>query len=83
MRQMMNPKGRNLVGPEHAGQRVTFQYELPNGYLSEVVGTLEWYDEAAATFVVKNRDGDLVRVPAKGVRHGKLVPPPRPREPRG
>jgi len=66
-------KGKNLVTTNHVGRRVTFQYELPNGYLSEVVGTLEWYDEAAATYVVKNRDGDLVRVPTKGVRHGKPV----------
>ena len=54
---------------------MTFQYELPNGYLSEVVGTLKWFDQAAQTFVVEDRDGRLVRVPAKGVRHGKLVTP--------
>jgi hypothetical protein len=66
---------RNVVTPEHVGHRVTFQYELPNGYLSEVVGVLRWFDEAAQTFVVEDRDGRLVRVPAKGVRHGKLVTP--------
>jgi hypothetical protein len=66
---------RNLVTPEHVGHRVTFQYELPNGYLSEVVGILRWYDEAARTFVVEDREGRLVRVPAKGVRHGKPVTP--------
>jgi hypothetical protein len=66
---------RNLVTPEHVGHRVTFQYELPNGYLSEVVGILRWYDEAARTFVVEDREGRLVRVPAKGVRHGKPVMP--------
>ncbi len=64
---------RNQVTPEHAGQRVTFQYELPNGYVSEVVGVLKWFDEAAQTFVVEDRDGRLVRVPAKGVRHGRPV----------
>ena len=64
---------RNLVTPEHAGQRVTFQYELPNGYVSEVVGILRWFDEAARTFVVEDRDGRLVRVPEKGVRQGKPV----------
>ncbi len=69
----MKPRGQNLVTPEDVGRRVTFQYELPNGYLSEVVGTLEWYDESAATFVVKRRTGELVRVPARGVRHGKVV----------
>jgi hypothetical protein len=68
---------RNLVTTEHVGKRVTFQYELPNGYLSEVVGTLRWYDEAAHTFVVEDRDGRLVRVPAKGVRYGKPVGEPK------
>ncbi len=66
-------RGKNLVTPAHKGQRVTFQYELPNGYLSEVVGTLEWFDEAAATYVVKDRNGRLVRVPEKGVRNGRPV----------
>jgi hypothetical protein len=64
---------RNQVTPEHVGQRVTFQYELPNGYVSEVVGMLRWFDRAAETFVVEDRDGRLVRVPAKGVRHGRVV----------
>ena len=63
----------NRVTPEHVGSRVTFQYELPNGYLSEVVGILRWFDEAAQTFVVEDRDGRLVRVPARGVRHGRPV----------
>ncbi len=66
-------QAKNLVTPEHVGQRVTFQYELPNGYLSEVVGLLRWFDEAAQTYVVEDRNGRLVRVPAKGVRHGKPV----------
>ncbi|HVM11969.1 MAG TPA: hypothetical protein VM638_05785 [Actinomycetota bacterium] len=66
-------RGKNLVTPDHVGRRVTFQYELPNGFLGEVVGTLEWFDSAAATFVVKDREGRLVRVPEKGVRHGKPV----------
>ena len=64
---------RNLVTAEHAGKRVTFQYELPNGFVGEVVGTLKWFDEAARTYVVEDRDGKLVRVPQKGVRHGKPV----------
>ena len=68
---------RNLVTTEHVGTRVTFQYELPNGYVSEVVGMLRWYDEAARTFVVEDRDGRLVNVPAKGVRAGKPVGEPR------
>jgi hypothetical protein len=66
-------QSKNLVTPDHVGRRVTFQYELPNGFVGEVVGTLEWFDEAAATYVVKDREGRLVRVPHKGVRHGKPV----------
>ena len=68
---------RNLVTPEHVGARVTFQYELPNGYLNEVVGILKWFDESARTFVVEDREGRLVRVPEKGVHHGKPVAAPR------
>ena len=64
---------RNEVRPEHVGRRVSFQYELPNGYVGEAVGNLEAWDEAANTYLVRNRSGDLVRVPALGVRFGKLV----------
>lgn len=64
---------RNSVTPEHVGKRVTFQYELPNGYVSEVVGLLRWFDHAASTFVVEDRKGRLVRVPQKGVRGGRVV----------
>ena len=67
-------KGQNLVTPADLGKRVSFQFELPNGYMSEVVGTLEWYDEAAATYVVRRKDGELARVPTRGVRFGKVVP---------
>ena len=35
----------NLVTPEDLGRRVSFQFELPNGFLSEVVGVFERYDE--------------------------------------
>ena len=64
----------NQVGPEHVGRRVSFQYELPNGYVSEVVGELEAWDEAANTYLVKDRDGRVVRVPALGVRFGRVIP---------
>jgi hypothetical protein len=66
-------KEKNAVTPEHVGRRVTFQYELPNGYLSEVVGILKWFDEAAQTFLVEDRHGKLARVPLKGIHHGKIV----------
>jgi hypothetical protein len=65
---------QNLVRPQDVGSRVSFQYELPNGYVGEVVGILELWDEAAETYMVRNRHGDVVRVPAHGVRFGKVVP---------
>lgn len=65
--------GRNLVTPEDVGKRVSFQFELPNGFLGEAVGVLEFYDEAAETFMVRRKDGELARVPARGIRHGKVV----------
>jgi hypothetical protein len=68
------PPPRNRVRPTDVGKRVSFQFELPNGYLSEVVGILEMYDEGAETFLVRRRDDELVRVPSRGVRAGKIVP---------
>ena len=65
--------GQNLVRPEHVGRRVSFQYELPNGYVGEVVGILEQWDEPANTYLVRNRRDEVVRVPALGVRFGKIV----------
>ena len=65
---------RNQVRGSDVGKRVSFQYELPNGYVGEVVGTLEAWDEAANTYLVRNREGNVVRVPALGVRFGKVVP---------
>jgi len=68
------PVRQNLVKPTDVGRRVSFQYELPNGFVSEVVGRLEFWDDAANTYMVRDRDGGLVRVPALGVRFGKIVP---------
>jgi hypothetical protein len=66
-------KGQNLVTPDDVGKRVSFQFELPNGFVGEVVGVLEYYDDGADTFVVRRRDGELARVPLRGVRFGKVV----------
>ncbi len=66
-------KGRNLVSAEDVGKRVSFQFELPNGFVGEAVGTLEYYDDAAATYMVRRKDGTLSRVPARAVRFGKVV----------
>jgi hypothetical protein len=66
-------KGQNLVSETDVGKRVSFQFELPNGFLGEVVGVFEYYDRAAETYMVRRKDGELARVPARGVRFGKLV----------
>ena len=66
-------KGQNLVTPADVGKRVSFQFELPNGFIGEAVGTLEYFDAPAATFMVRRKDGEVVRVPARGVRFGKVV----------
>ena len=67
--------GHNLVDPDDVGARVTFQFELPNGYTTEAVGVFERWDEDAQTYFVRKKDGTEVRVPARGVRHGKVIPP--------
>jgi len=64
---------QNFVTPEDLGRRVSFQFELPNGYVGEAVGTLEDYDAAAQTYLVRNRKDELVRVPAIRVRFGRVV----------
>jgi hypothetical protein len=64
---------QNLVIPTDVGKRVSFQYELPNGYVNEAVGVFEFWDEAANTYLVRKKDGELARVPALGVRFGKVV----------
>jgi hypothetical protein len=67
-------KRENHVTPDDVGKRVTFQFELPNGYWSEAVGVLERWDEEAQTYFVRKRDGSEVRVPERGVLHGKVIP---------
>jgi hypothetical protein len=64
---------QNYVSPEDIGKRVSFQFELPNGYLGEAVGTLEAYDRAAETYLVRDRREQLVRVPSRGVRFGRVI----------
>ena len=67
---------RNYVSPEDVGSRVSFQYELPNGYVGEVVGEFRQWDPAAEAYVVVDKHGRIARVPFAGVRHGKIVSPP-------
>jgi hypothetical protein len=66
--------GTNLVSPTDVGSRVSFQFELPNGYTSEAVGMFERWDPGAETYFVRKKDGTEIRVPARGVRHGKVIP---------
>jgi hypothetical protein len=64
---------RNLVSPADIGKRVSFQFELPNGYVGEAVGSFERWDEGAQTYFVRKKDGTEVRVPARAVRFGKVI----------
>jgi hypothetical protein len=67
-------RGQNLVTAHDLGKRVTFQFELPNGFVSEAIGVFERWDEEAQTYFVRKKDGSEARVPARGVRFGKVVP---------
>ena len=67
---------QNFVGPEDVGARVTFRYELPNGYVGEAVGMFVQWDDAADAYVLTDRQGRLVRVPRAGVTHGRIVAQP-------
>jgi hypothetical protein len=69
-------RGQNLVRPQDVGSRVSFQYELPNGYVGEAVGVFEAWDGQANTYLVRLRDGGLARVPAIGVRFGRVITGP-------
>lgn len=66
-------KDQNHVTPGDAGKRVSFQFELPNGFVGEAVGVLEYYDDGAETYLVRRKDGELARVPLRAVRYGKVV----------
>lgn len=65
---------RNQVTPSDIGKRVTFQFILPNGHVSEVVGMFELFDDGARTYMVRNKHGETVRVPERDVKAGKVVP---------
>jgi hypothetical protein len=69
-------KAQNLVTPDDVGKRVSFMFELPNGFVGEAVGVFEYYDRPAETYMVRRKDGELARVPARGVRFGKVVGEP-------
>jgi hypothetical protein len=52
----------------------TFEIESPNGYARTVVGTIEYFDDEARTYIVRSRIGELVRVPLRDIKreHGYL-----------
>lgn len=64
---------KNQVTEDDTGKRVSFQFILPNGHVSEAVGALEFFDAGAQTYMVRNKAGDLVRVPLRDVTFGKVV----------
>ena len=47
--------GQNLVTPDDLGKRVTFQFDLPNGFRGEAVGIFERWDHEAETYLVARR----------------------------
>ena len=55
--------GVNLVAPADVGSRVTFQFELPNGYTTEAVGVFERWDSEAETYFVRKKDGTEYEFP--------------------
>jgi hypothetical protein len=63
----------NTVTAADVGKRVTFRFILPNGMRKEAVGILEHWDEPARTYMIRNKDGEILRVPARDVQYGKLV----------
>jgi hypothetical protein len=56
------------------GQRVVVRRRLPDGRLTDVLGVLERWDDAAA--VVRSRTGDATVVARADVVAGKRIPPP-------
>ena len=67
--------GNNLVDPTTWARASRSSSSSPNGYTTEAVGVFERWDEDAQTYFVRKKDGTEVRVPARGVRHGKVIPP--------
>ena len=63
----VSPDNDVTITEPGTGKRVTFQYELPNGFVGEAVGVLEYFDHGAATYMVRRKDGRMARVPASGV----------------
>ncbi len=63
------------------GARVVVRRRLPDGKFSDVLGELLAADADGVR--VRTRTGAEVTVTAAEIAVGKVVPPPRPRRPRG
>jgi hypothetical protein len=59
------PLDRSGITPT-LGER-TFELESPNGYARTVVGTVEYLDDEARTYMVRSA-GALVRVPLRDIK---------------
>jgi hypothetical protein len=53
----------------------SFELESHGGYARAVTGTVAYLDEGAHTFMVRTRDGELLRVPVRDIMstHGMAV----------
>ena len=64
------------IGPQDVGQRVVVRWRRPaagGDEVADVVGPLEAADEHG--FAVRNRRGELVRIPRDRALAAKVVPP--------
>jgi len=66
-----------LLAGYRAGElgETAFELESHGGYAHTVTGTVAYLDEAAHTFMVRARDGELLRVPVRDITstHGTAV----------
>jgi len=65
------------IGPQDVGQRVVVRWRRPaaggGDEVADVVGPLESADDRG--FAVRNRRGELVRIPLERALAAKVVPP--------
>jgi len=47
---------------------ISFELESPGGYARTIVGRIAYLDRDANTYVVRDRRGDLIRVPIRDIR---------------
>jgi len=59
---------------EGGASETSFEVESHGGYARTVVGTVAYLDEEAETFMVRVRDGGLIRVPLRDVTSADVSP---------